>query len=114
MESMSSSKKPLDKLYYKVGEVSSIADVPAYVLRFWETEFTGIKPKRTSSGQRLYRKSDVELILGIKHLLYEKKYTIEGARQHLKSKTAGKKESSLSAALDEIRLELESIRDLVT
>ena len=69
-----------DKLYFKVGEVSSIVGVPAYVLRFWESEFKKINPKRTSSGQRLYRKKDVELILWIKHLLYEKKFTIEGAK----------------------------------
>ena len=65
--------------------------VPAYVLRFWETEFKRISPKRTSSGQRLYRKSDIELILKIKHLLYEKKFTIEGAKQQLKSETADRK-----------------------
>jgi len=76
-----------DKLYFKIGEVSSITELPSYVLRFWETEFKRIRPKRTSSGQRLYRKRDVELILKIKYLLYEKKYTIQGAKQHLKSKT---------------------------
>ena len=69
-----------DKLYFKVGEVSTIVGVPAYVLRFWESEFNKINPKRTPSGQRLYRKKDVELIIWIKHLLYEKKFTIEGAK----------------------------------
>ena len=63
-----------DKLYFKIGEVSEIVEVPAYVLRFWESEFKRISPKRTSSGQRLYRKRDVELILKIKHLLYNKKF----------------------------------------
>lgn len=74
-----------DKLFFKVGEVSTIAGVPAYVLQFWEKEFNRIKPKRTPSGQRLYRRKDVELILEIKHLLYDKKFTIPGARQRLKT-----------------------------
>lgn len=103
-----------DKLFFKVGEVSAIAGVPAYVLRFWETEFSRIKPKRTPSGQRLYRKSDVELILQVKHLLYDKKFTIPGARQHLKS-GAGKDNSPPAAiTLAEIRQELESIRKMLS
>ena len=73
-----------DKRYFRIGEVSSITDVEAYVLRFWQTEFKGIRPRRTSSDQRLYRKSDIELILKIKSLLYEKKFTIRGAKQYLK------------------------------
>ena len=72
-----------DKLYYRIGEVSKIAGVPAYVLRFWESEFSAIRPGRTPSGQRLYRKKDVELILTVKQLLYDKKFTIEGARNQL-------------------------------
>ena len=102
-----------DKLYFKIGEVSAIAGLPSYVLRFWETEFPRIKPKRTPSGQRLYRKKDVELILKIKHLLHEKKYTIQGARQHLKSKAAEKKSECSTPILDEIRRELKQIRDLL-
>ena len=103
-----------DKLYFKVGEVSDILEVPAYVLRFWETEFKRINPKRTSSGQRLYRKSDIELILKIKYLLYEKKFTIQGAKQNLKAETAAKKKKTETITLDEIRSELESIRDLIS
>jgi len=102
-----------DKLYFKVGEVGAITGVPAYVLRFWETEFKKIKPKRTPSGHRLYRKSDVELILKIKYLLYEKKFTIQGAKEHLSAKTVEAKETSSSITLDEIRSELKSIRDLI-
>jgi DNA-binding transcriptional MerR regulator len=101
-----------DKLYFKIGEVSEISGLPAYVLRFWETEFSKINPKRTSSGQRLYRKNDVELILEIKHLLYDKKFTIPGAKKHLSSKTGGKKKS-LSEIVHEVRRELEEIRDLL-
>jgi len=102
-----------DKFYFRVGEVSKIAGVPAYVLRFWETEFKSVRPKRTPSGQRLYRKKDVERILTIKDLLYKQRFTIQGARQHLKS-TAGKKKKEVPAlTLIEIRKELESIRDLL-
>jgi DNA-binding transcriptional MerR regulator len=103
-----------DKLYFKVGEVSSIVGVPAYVLRFWESEFNKINPKRTSAGQRLYRKKDVELILWIKHLLYEKKFTIEGAKQRLKTQPSGQREKPPTDILQEICTELQKIRDLLT
>ena len=73
-----------DKFYFRIGEVSEIVDVPPYVLRFWETEFKQIKPKRTRAGQRMYRKQDVALVLRIKHLLYDVMYTIAGARRQLK------------------------------
>jgi len=103
-----------DKLYFKVGEVSSIVGVPAYVLRFWESEFKKINPKRTPSGQRLYRKKDVELIIWIKHLLYEKKFTIEGAKQRLKTKPTVQREKPPTDILQEICTELQQIRDLLT
>ena len=102
-----------DKLYFKVGEVSKIADLPTHVLRFWETEFKRINPKRTASGQRLYRKSDVALILKIKHLLYEKKFTIPGARQYLKNSKAAPPSEKTNDLLQEIRNELEAIRKLM-
>lgn len=73
-----------DKLYFKIREVSSITGLASYVLRFWETEFPEISPKRTESAQRLYRKKDIETILAIKQLLYDEKFTIEGARKHLR------------------------------
>ncbi|MCP3951115.1 MAG: MerR family transcriptional regulator [Desulfobacterales bacterium] len=103
-----------DKLFFKVGEVSTIADVPAYVLRFWETEFSRIKPNRTPSGQRLYRKNDVELILQIKHLLYDKKFTIPGARQHLKAGLEKDNRPPTTITLDEIKQELESIQKILS
>ncbi len=103
-----------DKLFFKVGEVSTIAGVPAYVLRFWETEFSRIKPKRTPSGQRLYRKRDVELILQIKHLLYDKKFTIPGARQHLKVGVKKGPAPLAAITLEEIRRELESIQKILS
>jgi len=72
-----------DKLYFRIGEVSRLAGIKPYVLRFWETEFSTLGPKKSGKGHRLYRRKDVELVLEIKRLLYEKRYTIEGARKHL-------------------------------
>jgi len=72
-----------DKLYFRIGEVSRLLDVEPFVVRFWETEFPALAPKKSDTGQRLFRRKDVELLLQIKHLLYEKKFTIEGARQAL-------------------------------
>jgi DNA-binding transcriptional MerR regulator len=102
-----------DKFYFRIGEVSAIADIPTYVLRFWETEFPQIKPKRSPSGQRIYTQNDVAVILKIKNLLYKKKFTISGARQHLKSKSGQKRENSSHKILTEIRRELEGIRELL-
>ncbi|MBU4357566.1 MAG: MerR family transcriptional regulator [Thermodesulfovibrionales bacterium] len=72
-----------DKLFYKIGEVSKIVGVEPYVLRYWETEFSFLKPRKNKSGQRVYVKKDVELLLAIKKLLYHERYTIEGVRKRL-------------------------------
>ena len=72
-----------DKLFFRIGEVSTLLGLEAYVLRYWETEFPSLAPKKSGTGHRLYRRKDVELLLKIKHLLYEKRFTIDGARQHL-------------------------------
>ncbi|NCO68066.1 MAG: MerR family transcriptional regulator [Nitrospirae bacterium CG_4_10_14_0_8_um_filter_41_23] len=72
-----------DKLFYKIGEVSKIVGVEPYVLRYWETEFSFLKPRKNKSGQRVYIKRDVELLLKIKRLLYQERYTIEGVRKRL-------------------------------
>lgn len=101
-----------DKLYFRIGEVSKITGLPTYVLRFWETEFSRIRPKRTASGQRLYTRRDIELILHIKNLLYERKFTIQGARQHLTAQP-GKKKASTTQLLEDLRSELKSIKDLL-
>jgi len=74
-----------DKLYFKIGEVSKLAGVAPHVLRYWETEFSDIKPKRANSNQRMYKRTDVELILTIKTLLHNQGYTISGARHYLAS-----------------------------
>lgn len=74
-----------DKLYFRIGDVARLCEVPAYVLRFWETEFPQLKPNKGGTGQRLYRKRDVEMALRIKSLLYDQGYTIPGARQVFKN-----------------------------
>src|SRR5436305_9770043 len=76
-----------DKLYFRIGEVSRLAGLKPYVLRFWETEFPGLGPKKSGTGHRLYRRKEVELVLEIKRLLYEKRFTIEGARKFLENRT---------------------------
>ena len=97
-----------DKLYFRIGEVCGLTGVAAHVLRFWESEFGQLSPGRTEAGQRLYSRSDIELILKIKHLLYDKKFTLKGARKHLKSKQKSREDDDF---LQEIVAELISIRD---
>jgi len=84
-----------DKLYFRIGEVARLCEVPAYVLRFWETEFPQLKPNKGGTGQRLYRRRDVEMALRVKTLLYDEGYTIPGARQLLKAESRGKGPSLL-------------------
>jgi DNA-binding transcriptional MerR regulator len=74
-----------DKLYFRIGEVARLCEVPAYVLRFWESEFPQLKPNKGGTGQRLYRRRDVETALRVKTLLYDEGYTIPGARQAIKT-----------------------------
>ncbi len=109
-----------DKLYFRIGEVSGLLGVEPYVLRYWETEFPSLAPKKSGTGHRLYRRKDVELLLRIKHLLYEKRFTIEGARQWLQ--TESKKAAKPSRAqgdlfatdpLPDIRRELLEILELL-
>ncbi|MCU0563872.1 MAG: MerR family transcriptional regulator [Desulfobacterales bacterium] len=103
-----------DKLYFKIGEVSRIAAVPAHVLRFWESEFPRIAPKRTDSGQRLYTRREVEMILEIKELLHGRRFTIEGARRHLRRRGAETPaDDGPDRILDDIRAELHEIRRLL-
>ena len=120
-----------DKLYFRIGEVSRLAGVKQYVLRYWETEFPVLTPKKSGRNHRLYRRKDVETILEIKRLLYEKRYTIEGARNLLgpRSKPVQPKAAQQTgtekstqqaalfqlapAALADIRKELVEILDLL-
>src|SRR5437763_3740418 len=75
-----------DKLYFRIGDVARLAGIKPYVLRFWETEFPGLGPKKSGTGHRLYRRKDVEMVLEIKRLLYEQRFTIEGARKFLETR----------------------------
>ena len=111
-----------DKLYFKIGEVSELLGVEPYVLRYWETEFPVLSPKKSGTGHRLYRRKDVELLLRIKHLLYERKFTIEGARLALTTEAKPPKPKSAKAAqrelfaddpLPEIRKELTEILEIL-
>src|SRR6202140_399129 len=78
-----------DKLYFRIGEVARLAGIKPYVLRFWETEFPSLGPKKSGTGHRLYRRKEVELVLEIKRLLYEKRFTIEGARKFMETRGKG-------------------------
>ena len=113
-----------DKLYFRIGEVSDLVGVEPYVLRYWETEFPAVGPKKSDTGHRMYRRKEVELLLRIKYLLYEKKYTIEGARQYLQTESMiGKRKRPTKSeqrelfpdnpALPEIRKELKAILEML-
>ena len=111
-----------DKLYFRIGEVSEILGVEPYVLRYWETEFPQLSPKKSGTGHRLYRRNDVELLLLIKRLLYEKRFTIEGARQNLQGMGRSAKEIRAKQGqqllfpedpLPEIRRELAQILEML-
>jgi DNA-binding transcriptional MerR regulator len=73
-----------DKPFFKIGDAARLCALKPYVLRYWETEFRSIKPQKTKSGQRLYRRQDLELLLRIRYLLYDQRFTIEGARTRLR------------------------------
>ena len=104
-----------DKQYYRIGEVAEITGVKAYVLRFWETEFKMMAPPKSRSKQRMYRKKDIETILRIKELLYERGFKIKGARKKLQQLAKGEPDQDLSLAprLQSIRAELEQIQELL-
>lgn len=107
---LESSQVPEDKLYFKIGEVSKIVGVKPYVLRYWETEFSVIKPGKTRSKHRLYRRKDVETLLRIKDLLHGRRYTIEGARKALKGDAQKKEAAPQGTATAELG-KLRKIRD---
>ena len=88
-----------DKLYFRIGDVARLCEVPAYVLRFWETEFPQLKPTKGGTGQRLYRKRDVEMALRIKSLLYDQRYTIPGARQVFKDEAKARETAAAGISL---------------
>lgn len=100
-----------DKLYFRIGEVAKLCKLPAYVLRFWETEFPQLKPGKSSTGQRMYRRKDVENVVRIKTLLYDEGFTIPGARQQLKLESRnGKEQPALFASAHASRSDLKHVR----
>ena len=110
-----------DKLYFRIGEVATLCHLPAYVLRFWECEFPQLRPVKSSTGQRMYRKRDVESVLRIKQLLYQQGFTISGARQHLRAETRSDKSQSAipfpthaAPEIQHIRRGLREILDLLS
>src|SRR5437773_1527054 len=110
-----------DKLYFRIGEVATLCRLPAYVLRFWESEFPQLRPVKSSTGQRMYRKRDVESVLRIKQLLYEQGFTISGARQQLRAETKSDKTQTAipfptqaAPEIQHIRQGLREILDLLS
>jgi DNA-binding transcriptional MerR regulator len=102
-----------DKQYFKIGEVAEIAGVEPYVLRYWETEFRSIRPEKTRSNQRLYRRRDVEAVLQIKRLLYDEGFRIDGAKRRLRE-LAGEEPPLMAQRLaEEIREELDKLEKIV-
>ncbi|MFH0919999.1 MAG: MerR family transcriptional regulator [Fibrobacterota bacterium] len=116
----------LGKMYYSISEVCNETGLEQHVLRYWETEFQSLKPKKNRAGNRAYRKKDIDLIKYIKYLLYEKKFTIQGARKVLNEQKANVKQFEQTAVLDtedkasqkqplsdikDIKKELTAIRD---
>jgi DNA-binding transcriptional MerR regulator len=107
-----------EKLYYRIGEVEQITEVPAYVLRYWESEFKLLRPKKNPAGQRLYRPRDLELVQRIKALLYDERLTLEGAKKRLLSESRktnqqldlGLRETSYADTLRRIRDRLTTLR----
>jgi len=99
-----------DKLYFRIGEVATLCHLPAYVLRFWESEFPQLKPVKSSTGQRMYRKRDVESVLRIKQLLYDQGFTISGARQQMRAETKSDKTQSAIPFPSQSTPEIQHIR----
>src|SRR5205823_12985476 len=98
-----------DKLFFKIGEVCRIVDIEPFVLRFWESEFPNLAPEKSKSGQRVYKRKDIEMVLRIKELLYERGYTIAGARKQLARTRVSKEDRARSLSLMQ-----KELRDILT
>lgn len=111
-------KRPPERRYYSIAEVAKETDLKPYVLRFWEKEFPSLRPKKNRAGNRTYQRKDIEMVLRIKHLLYNEGFTIQGARQRIKAEQSGAVPDSdplvIKRALGEIRQELEAIATLLS
>jgi len=98
-----------DKLYFKIGEVSSITGVEPYILRYWESEFKLVKPYRTKSNQRLYRRKDVESVIKIKKMLYDEKFTIAGAKKKIRVTEKSEKQLPLGFSQEKYKQALKEV-----
>jgi DNA-binding transcriptional MerR regulator len=98
-----------DRLYFRIGEVSAITGVPPYVLRYWESEFPSLAPRKSGGGQRLYRKRDVVMLLEIKKLLYQERYTVAGARKRLMEREDRSRRVELKSAIQRVKAGLEDL-----
>jgi len=113
-------KKIPNKLFFKIGEVCEITDTQPYVLRYWESEFPALAPAKNSSGQRIYRRRDIETVLRIKQLLYEEGFTIAGAKKRLESELSGRPETPQQPVPDDdrsraaLRQVKEQLREILT
>ncbi len=101
------------KQFFKIGEVAEIAGVEPYVLRYWESEFKTIRPEKTRSNQRMYRRRDVEAVLQIKRLLYHEGYRIEGAKRRLREQAGEEMSASAHQMLDDVRAALAELEKIV-
>ena len=108
---MSKIKPKVKKLYYSIGEVSELTSLKAYVLRYWETEFLQLRPPKNRAGNRTYRQKDIDLILEIKDLLYNKKYTIDGARSVLKGEDSADGRKLDNAISEKQKIIVKKIRE---
>ena len=108
-------EKDIKKLYYSIGEVSKLVGLKSYVLRYWETEFKQLTPPKNRAGNRTYRQKDIDLILKIKDLLHGKKFTIEGARSVISSKTSNiiDKETINRKIISQLKNELQQILQVI-
>jgi DNA-binding transcriptional MerR regulator len=110
-----------DKLFFRIGEVASLTGVPPYVLRYWESEFRLLRPRKSHAGQRVYRRPDIELILRIKRLLYEERLTLEGAKKRLQQDARNRsqqlelpvQDARALEVLRQVRRRLEGMRRLL-
>jgi DNA-binding transcriptional MerR regulator len=119
---VSSRRQVPDKLYFKIGEVASLLGVKPYVLRYWESEFSAIRPSKTRSKHRMYRQRDIAVLRQIQRLLYDERLTIEGAKKRLKTGVrrstakpkASKRDASLRSTLNRVKKEIESLRRILS
>lgn len=102
-----------DKPYFKIGEVAELAGVEPYVLRYWETEFRVIRPEKTRTNQRMYRRRDVEAVLHIKRLLYDEGYRIDGAKRRLRELHGEEPAVQVKALADNLRALLHDLEKIV-